>query len=249
MKKNLAILITLIAFAGLWALTAALVARPIFPGPAVVVRALIKMGAAGTLGRHLGASFSRIIWALITSSIPAAALGLAAGRSRHINRIVSPVIYLLHPLPKAAFLPIIMLVLGLGEASKIFLVGFIIFSQILVSARDAAERVPEELVDSVRSLGAEKIDLIRHVIIPAALPNLFTGLRVSLGTAVAVLFLAETFATDTGLGYLIVDAWTRVSYSEMYAAILALSLLGLCLFLITDLTEKLFCPWEKGIMN
>jgi NitT/TauT family transport system permease protein len=68
---------------------------------------------------------------------------------------------------------------------------------------------------------------------------------VSLGTAIAVLFLAETFAAESGLGYLIVDAWTRVAYAEMYAAILSLSLLGLLLFILTDLTERLLCPWKQ----
>jgi ABC-type nitrate/sulfonate/bicarbonate transport system ATPase subunit/ABC-type nitrate/sulfonate/bicarbonate transport system permease component len=242
----LGIALTVLGFAGLWALAAALLQRPFLPGPLTALRALIRLGAAGTLGRHLGASLSRILWALVTSFIPAAALGLAAGRSPPLNAVVSPVIYLLHPLPKAAFLPIIMLILGLGEASKIFLVGFIIFSQILVTARDAAHRVNRELIASVRSLGAGPWGVTRQVILPATLPDLFTGLRVSLGTAVAVLFLAETFATSRGLGYLIIDAWTRIAYGEMYAAILALSLLGLGLFVITDALERICCPWEAG---
>jgi ABC-type nitrate/sulfonate/bicarbonate transport system ATPase subunit/ABC-type nitrate/sulfonate/bicarbonate transport system permease component len=235
----------LLGFAGLWALAAALAGKPFLPGPAAAITAWLKLASAGTLWRHVWASLSRIGWALISAFIPAAALGLAAGRSPRLNALVSPVIYLLHPLPKAAFLPIIMLLLGLGEISKIFLVGFIIFSQILVTARDAAGRINEEFAVSVRSLGAGSEGIVREVVIPAALPDLFTGLRVSLGTAVAVLFLAETFATDTGLGYLIIDAWTRVSYPEMYAAILTLSILGLVLFIITDLLEGLFCPWEE----
>jgi ABC-type nitrate/sulfonate/bicarbonate transport system ATPase subunit/ABC-type nitrate/sulfonate/bicarbonate transport system permease component len=239
--------LAILGFAGLWAIAAILAGKPFLPGPAAAVTAWIKLVSSGTLGRHVWASLSRIGWALVTSFIPAAVLGLAAGRIKRLNALVSPAIYLIHPLPKAAFLPIIMLILGLGEASKIFLVGFIIFSQVLVTARDAAGRINEELAASVRSLGAGPAGIVREVIIPAALPGLFTGLRVSLGTAVAVLFLAETFATDTGLGYLIIDAWTRVSYPEMYAAILTLSLLGLVLFIITDVLEKLLCPWQESL--
>jgi NitT/TauT family transport system permease protein len=175
--------------------------------------------------------------------IPAAVLGIASGRSPRLDALVSPAIYLLHPVPKAAFLPVIMLFFGLGEVSKIFLLGFTIFSQILVTMRDSARQVPPELLDSVRSLGAGRAGLLRHVIIPAVLPGFFTGFRVSLGAAMAVLFLAETFAAESGLGYLIVDAWTRVAYAEMYAAILALSLLGLLLFALTDFLEKILCPW------
>jgi NitT/TauT family transport system permease protein len=236
-------LLALLFFVLLWQGLSLLARRPFLPGPGEAFAALAKLGAAGKLGRHLGASLSRILWALVTGCIPAAALGLLTGRSPRLNGLISPVIYLLHPMPKAAFLPVIMLVFGLGEVSKVFLVAFIIFSQILVTMRDEAKQVPPELLDSVRSLGAGKAGLLRHVIIPAVLPGFFTGLRVSMGTAIAVLFLAETFASESGLGYLIVDAWTRVAYAEMYAAILALSLLGLLLFILTDLLEKFLCPW------
>jgi NitT/TauT family transport system permease protein len=78
------------------------------------------------------------------------------------------------------------------------------------------------------------------------LPDLFTSLRVSLGTLMAVLFLAETFASSSGVGFLIIDAWTRIAYPEMYAAILALSILGLILFKIVDFAEHLFCPWKQN---
>ena len=244
MKKYLGVILALAAFAVFWQGTAILIKRPFLPGPAAVSGALFRLAAEGRLWLHLQASLSRIILALIVSSIPAVILGLAAGRSARFNRLISPFIYLLHPLPKAAFLPVIMLFFGIGEVSKVFLVAFIIFSQILVTIRDAAKQIATEYLDAVRSLGAGKTALLRHVIIPAVLPGFFTGFRVSLGTAVAVLFFAETFAAESGLGYLIVDAWTRIAYPEMYAAILALSILGLALFILTDLLERALCPWR-----
>jgi NitT/TauT family transport system permease protein len=114
-----------------------------------------------------------------------------------------------------------------------------------MTIRDAAKQTPPELLDSVRSLGAGRAALLWHVVIPAVLPAFFTALRVSLGTAVAVLFLAETFAAQSGLGYLIMDAWARIAYPEMYAAILTLSLLGLILFVLVDVLDRFFCPWVK----
>jgi len=227
-----------------WAIVATAIGKPFLPSPHLAFIALGELIADGTLGRHATASLGRVLWALAASFVPAAAIGLAAGRSRRFDRIVAPLIYILHPLPKVAFLPIILLVFGLGEASKVFLVGLIVFSQILVSARDSARRVPRQLIDSVRSLGATPADLALRVIVPATLPDLLTALRVSLGTAIAVLFMAETFATETGLGYLIVDSWARVAYPRMYAAITALSLLGLGLFAAVDIAERLLCPWR-----
>jgi NitT/TauT family transport system permease protein len=240
----LGVFLALLLAALLWQGLSLLVRRPFFPGPGEALAALMRLGGEGKLGRHLGASLSRIFWALAAGCIPAAALGIAAGRSPRLDALLSPAVYLLHPIPKAAFLPVIMLFFGLGEASKIFLLGFTVFSQILVAMRDSAKQVPPELLDSVRSLGAGRAGLLRHVVLPAVLPAFFTGLRVSLGTAIAVLFLAETFAAESGLGYLIVDAWTRVAYAEMYAAILTLSLLGLLLFALTDFLERIFCPWK-----
>ncbi len=242
--KPLGILLVLVIFFITWSIAAGCISKPFLPGPLSSFEALASLAQSGTLFFHLGASLSRILRALFWSFIPAAALGLASGRSAKLNAVISPVIYIIHPLPKAAFLPVIMLFLGLGEASKIFLLAFIIFSQILVSARDASGRVSQSLIDSVRSLGAGPLGIIRHVIVPAVLPDMFTSLRVSLGTAVAVLFLAETFAASSGLGFLIVDAWTRIDYPEMYAAILSLSILGLVLFGLVDLMERRLCPWR-----
>jgi len=245
LKKRFGIILALVVFFAIWQGISVLIHRPFLPAPASVTKTLFRLGAEGKLWRHTGASLSRILWALVISGIPAVILGLAAGRSAKLNSLISPFIYLLHPLPKAAFLPIIMLFFGIGEFSKIFLVGFIIFSQMLVTIRDSAKQVAGEYIDVVRSLGAGKTALLRHVIIPSVLPGFFTGFRVSLGTAVAVLFFAETYASESGLGYLIVDAWTRIAYTEMYAAVLALSVLGLVLFILTDLLEYIFCPWYK----
>jgi NitT/TauT family transport system permease protein len=243
-RKVLGLALALAGLLTLWALGAMVVGRPFLPPPSKAFRALAHMASSGLLWTHGSASTGRVLWALLWSFPPAAALGLAAGRSARLDAVVSPLLYLLHPLPKAAFLPVIMLLMGLGEASKIFLLGIIVFSQIIVAARDSSRRIQRELLDSVRSLGGTGLDLAVHVILPAALPELLTALRVSLGTAVAVLFLSETFATQTGLGWLIVDAWARVDYPQMYAGILALSGLGLGLFMAVDLAERLLCPWR-----
>jgi len=245
-KKYAGVILALFAFVVLWQAVSILAGRPFLPGPVAVTRALFRLAAEGRLWQHAGVSLSRVVWALVASGAPALILGLAAGRSPRFNRIISPVIYLLHPLPKAAFLPVIMLFLGIGEAAKIFLVAFIIFTQMLVTVRDAVRQVDGEYLDIVRSMGAGRLMVLRHAIIPAALPGFFTGFRISLGTAVAVLFIAETFVSQRGLGHLIFDAWTRIAYAEMYAAIMALSLLGLLLFAGADALEYILCPWRRN---
>ena len=245
MKKYLGIIFAILIFTFIWHFASVLVSRPFLPAPGTVVASLLRLAAAGKLWRHVWASLNRVIWAVVFSGIPAIILGLAAGRSARVNFVISPLIYLLHPLPKAAFLPIIMLFFGIGEAAKIFLVAFIVFGQMLVTVRDAAKQIAAEYLDIVRSMGAGFFSIFGHVIIPALLPGIFTALRISLGTAIAVLFIAETFVSESGLGYLIIDAWLRLAYADMYAAILVMSVMGLFLFVLTDLFEFILCPWRR----
>ncbi len=248
-KKPLSALMAFALLLLLWALAAFVIKKPFLPGPWLSAKAFLALLKSGALLKHALASLKRVLASLGFAFPLAAALGLWAGRSVKVDSLVSPLAYVLHPLPKAALLPVIMLLFGLGDSAKIILLGLVIFFQALVSAMDSARRLSRELVDSVRSLGAGKRDMAFIVILPAALPELFTSLRVSLGTAVAVLFLSETFATENGLGFLIVDSWARIAYPEMYAAILALSFLGLGLFAMADVAEKLLCPWAAQRRN
>jgi NitT/TauT family transport system permease protein len=246
MKKYGSVLLALIVIILLWQSAALVVNRPFLPTPGKTLTAGILLAQRGVLWMHLRASLLRILWALLAGGLPAVLLGIAAGRSVKLGAFVTPFVYLIHPLPKAAFLPIIILFFGLGEASKIFLVAFTIFSQILVTMRDAAKQVDDELLDVLKTLKANGIERFVHLIWPSCLPAFFSGFRVSLGTAIAVLFIAETFAAELGLGYLIMDAWIRVAYAEMYAAIGTLGLVGLLLFFLTDLAENLSCPWNRA---
>ncbi len=251
MKKETAfsrIVRTLAAFAVViifWEAASLFVARPFLPLPALVFERLFFSLRNGTLLFHTIASGKRIFLSIVIALPAATALGLASGRSAKLDAFVSPFIYLLHPLPKVAFLPVIMLFFGLGDGAKIFLISVIIFGQILVAVRDASRAVSGALLDSVRSLGAGRLALIHHVVFPAVLPSILTALRVSLGTAIAVLFIAETFATESGLGWYIVDSWSRVDYIDMYTAIVSLSAFGFFCYLAVDAAELAFCSWRE----
>jgi ABC-type nitrate/sulfonate/bicarbonate transport system ATPase subunit/ABC-type nitrate/sulfonate/bicarbonate transport system permease component len=228
-----------------WAGFAALLGKPFLPKPNLAVAVLLQGLQSGSIMIHVGASLRRILLALLLAGPPAWALGLLAGRIKAAETLLAPIMYLLHPLPKVAFLPILMLLLGLGDGSKVALMGLVIFGQLFMAARDSAKAIAPPLVDSVRSLGCRSWGIFRWVIAPATLPSLLSALRVSLGTSIAVLFLSETFASMDGLGWYIMDAWSRVNYPDMYAAILALALLGLSLYLILDALESLALRWRE----
>jgi NitT/TauT family transport system permease protein len=119
----------------------------------------------------------------------------------------------------------------------------ILFFQILVTARDAARNVSDYYILSLRSLGAGEWDVYRHVIFPASLPKILTAMRISIGTAIAVLFFAESFATNQGLGYFILDSWSRADYNSLYSGIITMALLGFSLYLVVEILERKFCRW------
>lgn len=236
----------LLAVAGLivlWQLLAMLLHVEVLPGPWAVLQALIREIPRG-LGRHFVVSGWRVVASTVLAVAAGVPLGLMLGQSRLLDRLFAPVIYILYPIPKIVFLPVILLFLGIGNLSKIFIIFLILFFQILVVVRDEASALRPELIYSVRSLGAGRRALFRFVYLPATVPAALTALRISVGTAIAVLFFAESFATTSGLGYyIIVESWGRLAYPEMYAGVVVMSLLGLLLYFVVDRLERGLAPW------
>lgn len=227
-----------------WQILAWLINRPILPSPIQVSQVLIEELQTG-LVNHFLASLWRVLASTILAILIAAPLGLILGQSKTLNRIFSPVIYLVYPIPKVVFVPIILLILGVSDLPKIVIIFLILFFQILVLVRDQAAGLRPELIQSVRSIGAGRRALFRFVYLPASLPAVLTALRQSIGTAVAVLYIAELFATQQGLGYYIyLNGSTLFNYPAMYAGVIAMSILGLGLYFSVDWLEKRFCRWQ-----
>ncbi|MDR0613079.1 MAG: ABC transporter permease subunit [Dysgonamonadaceae bacterium] len=197
------------------------------------------------LGIHAIASACRILEGLFIALLIAVPTGLLLANYPKINKICSPLLYFTYPVPKLALLPIVMLLLGIGEAAKIAMIVMILVFQLIVSIRDAALHIPREDFHVLISLGANKRQILRWITLPAILPETLTAIRVAIGTAASVLFFTETFGTDKGMGFYIVDSWMRLAYGEMYAGIFVLSLLGFILFFTIDILEKRVCKWKK----
>jgi NitT/TauT family transport system permease protein len=243
MKRFSVLWATLGVLAG-WQVLAMLVHKDILPTPGVVFIAFFK-DIGGQLGAHFLASLWRVLASLLLSIALAAPAGLVLGQSKRLNRLFSPLIYLLFPIPKVVLVPIVMLFLGINDLSKIVMIFLILFFQILVLVRDQAEAIRPELVYSVRSLGAGRRGLFRFVYLPASLPAILTAVRQSIGTAVAVLYIVELIATTKGLGYYIyLYGTTLYDYPRMYAGVLAMSLLGLGLYFAADWLHRRLCPWQ-----
>ncbi|MCL6611976.1 MAG: ABC transporter permease [Peptococcaceae bacterium] len=230
-----------------WGLASLSLNKPYFPGPCESFLAFGREMGKG-LWAHLLVSTYRVVVSLAAALVPAVALGMVLGRVERLDRYAAPFVYLTYPVPKIIFLPLVITLLGLGDVSKIFLISVIVFFQILVTTRDASRQVNKSMVDSVLSLGAGELQIYRHVIFPACLPKILTALRISLGTAIAVLFFSETLASRGGaggIGYYLMEAWARLEWDVMFAGIIAMGLMGFFLYLVLEWAEKKLCPWES----
>ncbi|MEO3945345.1 ABC transporter permease [Gorillibacterium sp. CAU 1737] len=228
----------------LWYVLALLIDNPILPSPIPVYGTMNELVQAG-IGRHVAYSLYRIAAGIAGSLVIGLAIGLLMGRSAFWNKLLDPVVYLTYPIPKIALLPVAMLLFGLGETSKILLIGLILVFQIIISVRDAVKAIPEESYDVLTTLGAGSMAKFRHVTLPGALSVILSTVRISLGTAISVLFFTEIYGTQYGMGYFIMDAWLRMDYAQMYAGILVLSAGGFVLFLLVDVLDAVWMKWRR----
>jgi len=227
---------------GWWVLALA-VDHNALPAPDLAFVGFLK-GLKNDLLIHMVVSLYRVVISLVIALLLAVPLGLLLGKNKNLDAYIAPIIYLTYPIPKVVFMPIFFVLLGIGDLSKILLITLIVFFQILVTTRDAARNLEKEYVLSVQSLGATGRNLYAHVYFPGTLPEILTSLRLGLGTAMAILFLTETYATRQGIGYYIMDSLSRMAYIDMFAGIIAMSLMGFMLYLLIDGLEKKVCFWK-----
>lgn len=227
----------------LWTALAAILKLPIIPSPFMVAETLTEIFGS-VIMKHTICSIMRIFLGVTGAVIAGVVLGTLMGYFPFAGRLFSPLVYFTYPVPKVAFLPVIMLIFGVGETAKLLLIFLIVVYQVTLAVRDGIKEIPEEMFFPLYSLGASFTDIFRHLLLPAVLPKFFTALRVAVATAVSVLFFTETFGTDYGIGFFIMDAWLRVNYLEMYAGIVVLSSLGFLIFLFIDSAERKLCCWQ-----
>ena len=226
-------------FIGSWSLGEVLLTDPI-----TTTKAFFEALCTEVFWGHIFASLSRLIIALLVSIVVAFPLGLLLGHSRCADWLGSPILFITYPLPKIVLLPVFFMLVGLGDASRVLLIALTAGYQLLVITRASALSIDPTYEKSFFSMGGNRWQAVRYVYIPAALPELFTALKIAVGTAIAVLFLAESFATTTGLGYIIMDAWGMGDSLLMFVAILGMSVMGLVVYSCIGLAERVFCRWN-----
>lgn len=242
MSRILKSIYGIIIIIALWYLLSNLVGTNMVPTPKDSIIELIRLLQKDFI-YHVLYSLYRILGSILISLIIGIPLGIVLGRSTVVDKIISPVVYLLYPIPKIAFLPIFMVMFGIGDKSKIILMVTIIVFQILIVTRDAVKEIDKDVLISSKVMKFNFFDTITKVILPSIAPKVFSALRISIGISISALFFSENYATKYGIGYFIMNSWSMVDYKGMFAGVIALSIMSLVIFKVIDFIEKKICPW------
>ncbi|HEY7650207.1 MAG TPA: ABC transporter permease, partial [Methylomirabilota bacterium] len=200
-----------------------------FPPPTAVAAGLVGQGAASELTDHLLITITRLMLAFVIAAVPGVPLGLLMGLLRPVRQAVDPYVAFIYPVPKIAMLPFLLIILGVGEPAFVLTGAISAFFQIVISTLAGVQTMDPRLLEVGQNYGAHGLRLFRKVILPAALPSIFTGLRLGLGLALVAVVAVEFIAAKSGLGHLVYRHWQMLSTTEMYAAFALVGALGLLL--------------------
>ncbi len=224
-------------------------ASPLFlPSPTEVAtqfQAIARDGyAEGTLLTHIASSLGRIGMALAVAIVIGVPLGLSMGMNRWMRGIFSVPIDLYWGLPPLAYLPLLIIWLGIDETSKILLLTLATFAPICFSAQAGVRSVPVERINAARSLGANRAQIFTSIILPSALPEILTGVRIAIGAGLSTLVAAELIAARSGLGYMIMSAANFLATDVVFVGLIVIAALAFSLSAGMRWLERRLVPWK-----
>jgi ABC-type nitrate/sulfonate/bicarbonate transport system permease component len=215
------------------------------PSPLGVLREGWEMLLSGEILVHLAASLQRLVLGFVAGGVLGVAVGIAVGFFSLAEAIGTPIIAATFPIPKIALLPLLILWLGIGEASKVAVIALGVFFPMAINTFTGVRQADPLLVRAAVAFGARRSGVIRKVILPSALPMIFAGLRLGAGTALLLLVAAEMIAVESGIGFLVLNAGNLMDTTKLMVGILLLSLLGMLSHWGLARLERLAIPWRE----
>jgi NitT/TauT family transport system permease protein len=216
-----------------------------FPAPSSIIMTLIAMMQSGELWVHLWASLRRLAWGFLLGGVPALVLGVVMGLSRPLRAMFEPLISALYPIPKSSIVPLALLIFGLGESSKIFMVALGVFFPIAINATTGVLEINKIYLDVGKNFKAGRWSTFRSIALPGALPVIFTGIRLGVGMGLVLISIAEMVGAKTGLGFMIWNAWETFAVEQMYVGLFVIAIIGLVLNIVLNEIEKILVPWKR----
>jgi ABC-type nitrate/sulfonate/bicarbonate transport system permease component len=230
----------------LWELVcrAGLVNISLLPPPSQIAPALWTILASGSFLLPLGQTLSMLLIGYTIACVAGIALGLSMGCSDRLYGLLEPLVEVVRPIPKPALIPAMVVFLGIGAGMKITMVALAALFPVLINTLQGVRGVDPVLLATARTLGLSRAATIRKIILPASLPMILTGMRVSLGMGLVLVILAEMLAAESGIGFLILDLQRSFQVRPMYAWIAILAAIGLSLNVVFEMVEDRVVPWR-----
>jgi NitT/TauT family transport system permease protein len=217
-----------------------------FPAPSKVFTTFVTLVDDGSLWENTWATLQRLFWGSLAGGIPALLLGVAIGLSRSIRAIFDPLIAATYPVPKSAIFPLLLLVCGLGEASKIVMVAIGVFYPVLINTATGVLEINKIYLDVGRNFRASRWQVFRTIALPGAVPHIMSGIKLGLGLGLMLIAIAEMIGSKSGLGYMIWNAWELLSVETMYVGLLVIAALGYGISLLLTELERKLIPWKAS---
>ena len=215
-----------------------------FPPPTAVGRKLFELFSDGTLPRNIGMTLYRMSIGLLIGTGLGFLSGVAMGRSEPLRRIADPIVGAIYPIPKIAVLPMVMIFLGIGETSKLFVVSIAAFFPMLISTLAGVLQIPSIYFEVATNYGTGRRQLLTRVILPASLPTVLSGFRIALNSVIHVTIAIEVGAAVTGLGALVWFAWETFDVEELYATLVVIAVLGIAATRLVNRLSTQLVPWR-----
>lgn len=245
MSRSVIRLMSVIAFLIFWEASVQLgwVKPFLVAAPSMVASEMIELTASGELPGHIWASMVRVLSGYLTALVTGVILGSLMGWFRLLDDIVDPLVELFRPVSPLAILPLAILWLGIGQASKIFIVWYACFFPVLLNTYAGVRSVARSSVEAAMTLGAKPDEMLRYVVFFNSLPMVMTGARISFAVGMIVIIASEMVASNQGLGYMILTAQQTFKTTELYVGIVTIALLGFIGDRILRWLRTVLCPW------
>jgi ABC-type nitrate/sulfonate/bicarbonate transport system permease component len=246
-KDRILAVMSPLALLALWEITAqvGLIDTRFFPAPTRIASQFVELVQSGELLVNTWVSLQRLFFGFLLGGIPALVLGLIMGLYRPIRAAIDPLIAATYPIPKSAVLPLILLIFGLGEMSKVVMVAIGVFFPVVINTTAGVLEIDKIYHDVSKNFGASRWQVFRTVALPGAMPLIMTGVKLGIGLGLILIAIAEMVGAKSGLGYMIWNAWQIFSVETMYVGILVISVLGVLFTVIMNELEQVIIPWRR----
>jgi ABC-type nitrate/sulfonate/bicarbonate transport system permease component len=218
-----------------------------FPAPSAIILKLIEMARSGELTENVLISLQRIVLGFLLGGVPAIVIGIAMGIWRPIRAIVDPLIVATYPIPKSSLLPLILLIFGLGEMSKVMMVAIGVFYPMAINATAGVLQINQIYLDVGKSFKASPWDTFRTIALPGALPFIMTGVKLGAGLALILIAIAEMVGAKSGIGFMIWSAWETFAVAKMYVGLFVIALIGFAISLLLNEIERWVIRWKADV--